>query len=259
MSALELARIDLIIANRVLARVGAVDAYGHVSVRHPTDSGRLLLCCSRSPELVELSDIMEFDLSGKVVGGDNRPAYVERFIHAGIYAARSDVNAVVHGHARVLIPFTITDLVMRPVFLTSDEIGARVPVWDIRDRFGDDTDMLIRNMDHAVDLARGLGADNRVVLLRGHGFVAAARSASQLIRVCKALLENAAIQLEAMRFGAVNELTSGEIRARRATMANDDWHGLMRGFEYDAIQSGLSDLLERRRALNPPPKATDSA
>ena len=257
---MELALIDLVIANRVLARIGAVDAYGHVSLRHPTDGTRFLLSCSRSPEFVEQNDIMEFDLDGRVVGSDNRPPYLERFIHAGIYAARADVNAVVHGHARVLIPFTVTDLVMRPVFMTADEIGSHVPVWDIRARFGDSTDMLITNMDHAADLADALGgADHRVVLLRGHGFVAAARSASQLIRICRALLDNAAVQLEAMRFGALNELTRGEIAARRAALADDDSPGLMRAFEYEAIQAGLSHLLERRAALKAQVRPPDSA
>lgn len=249
MSSAELAVIDLVIANRVLARIGAVDAYGHVSVRHPDNPERFLLSRSRSPELVDENDIMEFDLDGNVVGRDNRPAYLERFIHAGVYAARSDVNAVVHGHARVLIPFTIADLVMRPVFMTADEIGAHVPVWDIRDKFGDATDMLITNMEQGADLAAALGKEDRVVLLRGHGFVAAGRSASQLIRACRALLDNAAAQLEAMPFGPLKELTAGEIAARRAALADDDSPGLMRGFEYDAVQAGLSQLLQRRAAI----------
>jgi ribulose-5-phosphate 4-epimerase/fuculose-1-phosphate aldolase len=248
-SAKELALIDLVIANRVLAQIGAVDAYGHVSVRHPTEEGRFLLSCSRSPELVEESDIMEFDLEGRVVGADNRPAYLERFIHAGVYAARPDVRAVVHGHARDLIPFTIADLVMRPVFLTSDEFGANVSVWDIRTRFGNNTDMLIVNMEQGADLAAALGAEDRVVLLRGHGFIAAGRSASHLIRVCRALLDNAAVQLEAGRYGKLNELTPGEIAARRITMGDDDSPGVMRGFEYDATRAGLSALLERRRSI----------
>jgi HCOMODA/2-hydroxy-3-carboxy-muconic semialdehyde decarboxylase len=248
MSSLELARIDLVIANRVLACIGAVDAYGHVSVRHPIKNDHFLLSCSRSPELVEQSDIMEFDRDGNAVGADNRPPYMERAIHAGIYAARPDVNCVAHGHARVLIPFTVTNLRMRPVFLTSDEIGSRVPVWDIRGRFGDATDMLIKEMDHATDLAAALGHES-VVLLRGHGFVAAARSASHMIRLCRALLDNAAVQLEAMRYGEVNELTPGEIAARRVTMADDDSPGVLRGFEYDAAKAGVGSLLDRRRAL----------
>jgi HCOMODA/2-hydroxy-3-carboxy-muconic semialdehyde decarboxylase len=248
MSALELASIDLVIANRVLSRIGAVDAYGHASVRNPEAPDRFLLSHSKSPEFVEQSDIMQFDLNGNAIGSDNRAPYLERFIHAAVYATRSDVHAVVHGHARVLIPFTIADIKMRPVFFTADEIGADIPLWDMRDKFGD-TDMLITNMDHGRDLVRALGTHANVVLLRGHGFVAAGRSASQLIRICRALLDNAAVQLEAMRFGSLKELTPGEIRARRATLADDDSPGLMRGFEYDARQSGLDDLLERRALL----------
>ena len=58
---------DLVIANRILAHQGVVDAYGHVSMRHPTDPNRYLLSRSRSPELVEASDILEFSLDGKVL------------------------------------------------------------------------------------------------------------------------------------------------------------------------------------------------
>ena len=249
MSVLELAVTDLVIANRVLSRIGAVDAYGHVSVRHPTRRDSFLLSRSLSPEFVEPSDIMTFDLQGEVVGDDRRPAYMERYIHAAIYAARPDVNAVAHGHARVLIPFTVTNLIMRPIFLTADEIGADAPLWDIRAHFGDRTDMLITNMDQGDDLAGALGPDNRVVLLRGHGFVAAGRSASQLTRICKALLDNAAVQLESVRFGEVVVMTAGEIEARRAALADDESPGLLRGFEYEAIQAGLADLFKRRTDL----------
>jgi HCOMODA/2-hydroxy-3-carboxy-muconic semialdehyde decarboxylase len=249
MSSLEIAVIDLVIANRVLAHIGAVDAYGHVSIRHPIKEDHFLLSCSRSPEFVDQGDIMEFDGDGNVVGDDNRPPYLERAIHAGVYTARPDVRCVAHGHARVLIPFTIAKLTMRPVFLTSDEIGVRIPVWDIRTRFGTSTDLLIKTTDQGSDLAMALGQDGRVALLRGHGFVAAAKSASQMIRVCRALLDNAAIQLEAARYGALNELTGGEIEARRATMADDDSPGVLRGFEYDAKKVGLGHLLDRRRRL----------
>ena len=40
MDTIELAKIDLVIANRAMSRLGAVDAYGHVSVRHPLDPRR---------------------------------------------------------------------------------------------------------------------------------------------------------------------------------------------------------------------------
>lgn len=246
----EVALIDLVIANRVLARLGAVDAYGHVSLRHPTEPDRFLLSCSRSPRLVERGDIMQFDLQGCLIDADNRPLYSERFIHAAIYEARADVHAVAHGHPRVLLPFTVADIPMRPLFMTADEFGPHVPLWDIRTTFGSGTNMLIRNLDQGIDLASAFGRDNRVVLLRGHGFVGAARSASQLIRMCRALLDNAALQLEASRFGPLKEMTVEEIDARRRTVSHDDDHpGMTRSFEYDAVEAGLQDLLRERAEL----------
>ena len=247
-SAYKIASIDLIIANRVLSKVGAVDAYGHVSVRNPEDQGTFLMSRSLSPEFVTADDIMCFDLEGRALKDDNRPPYLERFIHAAVYARRPDIQAIVHGHPRLLLPFTVTNLRMRPVFMTADEFGDEVPVWDIRDRFGD-TNLLIANMEQGADLAACLSEDNRVVLLRGHGFVGAGRSASQLIRLCKALLDNAALILEASRFGTIKELTRGEIAARRKSIGDDEMPAVMRGFEYDAIQAGCADLLQQRSML----------
>ena len=37
---------DLVIANRILAREEVVDAYGHVSVRHPDNPNRFLIARS---------------------------------------------------------------------------------------------------------------------------------------------------------------------------------------------------------------------
>ena len=48
-------------------------------------------------------------------------------------------------------------------------LAGRVPVFDIKDRFGP-TDMLVRNNDHGDALAQVL-ADRPVALMRGHGNV----------------------------------------------------------------------------------------
>ena len=44
---------DLVAANRILAAEGIVDAFGHVSARHPDKADRFLLSRARSPELIE--------------------------------------------------------------------------------------------------------------------------------------------------------------------------------------------------------------
>ena len=50
-----------------LELLGALDAFGHVTMRHPTDPNRYLMSRSMAPALVTEADIMEFDLDGNAV------------------------------------------------------------------------------------------------------------------------------------------------------------------------------------------------
>ena len=76
---------DLVIANRILAKEDVVDAYGHVSVRHPDNPKHFFISRSLAPELIEKDDIVELDLDGQPVKDEKRSLYLERFIHAAIY------------------------------------------------------------------------------------------------------------------------------------------------------------------------------
>src|SRR5437870_8296914 len=230
---------DLVVANRILANEDVVDAYGHVSMRHPAHAARYLLARSLSPELVERDDIMEFELDGTPVG-DSRQPYLERFIHGAIYEARPDVHAVVHAHAEAVLPFTITTTPLQPVIHSGSFIVAHVSVWDIRDNFGD-TNLLVSNMAQGRDLAHCLG-DNNVVLMRGHGFAAAARSLIDVVRLSVYLPRNARVQLAAMQIGKFKPLSDGEIAARAAgykPYSTQTW----RAWEYWANRAGCGHML----------------
>ena len=243
MAELESILNDLVIANRILANENVVDAYGHVSVRHPRDPQRFFLARSLSPERVERGDIMEFDLEGNPAGGDARQPYLERFIHAAAYAARADVQAVVHAHAEDVLPFGITAAPLRPVIHSGSFMGGQVPVWDIRDRFGD-TNLLVTNMPQGRDLAKSLGGRS-VALMRGHGFVAAARSLIEVVRMSVYVPRNARVQMAAMQLGAVKPLSRGEIDARNAgyqPYSPETW----RAWEYWATRAGCRELLSRK-------------
>src|SRR4029077_16027787 len=98
MSQLEDLLRDLVVANRILANEEVVDAYGHISIRHPDNPKRFFLARSLAPELVEPPDIVELGLDGQPVRHEKRSLYLERFIHAAIYEARPDINSVVHAH-----------------------------------------------------------------------------------------------------------------------------------------------------------------
>ena len=186
---------DLVIANRILAREDVVDAYGHVSVRHPDHPHRFLIARSLAPELVGPADIVELDLDGQAVRDDGHKLYLERFIHAAIFAARPDVIAVVHAHAEDTLPFSIAQgTKLRPVIHSGSFIGTEVPVWDIADNFGD-TNLLVTNMAQASDLAKCLGG-NSVALMRGHGFASAARSLIEVVRLSVYLPRNVRVELQ---------------------------------------------------------------
>src|SRR4029079_11802570 len=77
------ARHDLAIANRVVSYEGIIDAFGHVSMRHPTKPDRYLISRSRSPEVVEASDIYEYTLDSEPVTPlpDGIRGYGELVIH----------------------------------------------------------------------------------------------------------------------------------------------------------------------------------
>ena len=98
---------ELALANRILANEGVLDAFGHVSARHPADPGRYLLPRARSPGLVEPADILEFTLDSEPVKPPTVHLYAERVIHGCIYQARPDVMAICHHHAPAIMPFAI--------------------------------------------------------------------------------------------------------------------------------------------------------
>ena len=234
---------DLVIANRILANENVVDAYGHVSMRHPEDPKRYFLARSLAPQFVEPDDIMEFDLEGNALGGDKRQPYLERFIHGAVYEARPDVMAVVHAHAEDVLPFGISAAPLKPVIHAGSFMGAQVPVWDIRERFGD-TNMLVTNMAQGRDLAKSLDQNN-VALMRGHGFVAAARSLIEVVRMSVYTPRNARVQYRAMQLGDPKPLSAGEIAARNAgykPYSPETW----RAWEYWATRAGCAHLLTKR-------------
>ena len=58
---------DLAVANRMCAHEGVLDAFGHVSMRHPDNPNRYFLSRSRAPQLVEPADLIEYDLDSRPV------------------------------------------------------------------------------------------------------------------------------------------------------------------------------------------------
>ena len=210
---------DLVAANHILYRHKVVDAFGHVSVRNPADPDTFLISRSLAPALVRRDDILTLDFGGQPTGAETRSSYLERFIHAEIYRVRPDVNAVVHSHSRSVLPFAVSrDVPLQPVCHMCGFLPASVPLFEIRDYFGDQTDLLISNPDRGEALVKTLGGA-AVVLMRGHGVTVVGERLAQAVSRAVYLEVNASVQREAMAMGDVIYLTEGEAAA--AAAAND--------------------------------------
>ena len=230
---------ELAVANRILAHEGVVDAFGHVSIRHPQRRDRFFMSRSRAPELVTVDDLMEFELDGTLVEARGRTPYSERFIHGAIYEARPDVTCVIHNHSHAIIPYGVTPVKLRPLLHVAASIGEEIPVWDIARKFGD-TDMLVVNMDQGRDLAATLG-QNRVALMRGHGCAVAGRTLREAVFTAIYLQVNATLQTQALLLSdEVKFLSAGE--AARAKAMTSQPIGLDRAWEYWKMRADRSGL-----------------
>jgi len=205
---------DLVLANRILYKAGVLDAYGHVSVRHPLEPNQFLLSRNLAPLLVTESDILAFALDGEPVTDTATPLYLERFIHSEVYRSREDVMSVVHSHSPSVIPFGVTEERLRPIYHMSAFLGRGAPVFEIRERFGDNTNLLITNPEMGAALADAIG-ESAVLLLRGHGNVVVAPTLRLAVFRAIYTEANARLQIDALRMGRrkVNYLSQGETEA----------------------------------------------
>jgi len=200
----------LVAANRVLDNEQVLDAFGHVSLRHPEHEDRFLLSVGKAPALVEAGDIVEFDMDGEPVMPTDRRLYSERVMHSSIYRRRPDVSAIVHHHAAAIMPYCITDVVLEPVNQLGGTLGDAVPVWDSAEAIGD-TNLLITSAADADSAADALGP-HWTLLLKRHGAIVVGRSLKEM--VFRAVYGcDTARSLWMARLGAtVTPLTLGERR-----------------------------------------------
>src|SRR5205085_11789107 len=97
-------RQDVATANRILERFGLSHAFGHASARIP-GTNTFHLPTRRSPGLAEAGELLVIDTEGRLVSGDGEPNS-EFWIHARIYAARSDVGGIAHAHSPACVCLT---------------------------------------------------------------------------------------------------------------------------------------------------------
>ncbi len=166
---------------RVLTGEGVLSGSGHLSVRVP-DTETFLINPRFPGILADRKDICTVTFDGKRIAGKG-PIPSETPIHSHIYRHRSDVQSVLHCHARHSILLGLQDIGLVPFSREARIFADGVPVFP--DSHGINSDGLARRM------VETLGG-HYAIFLRGHGCVVVGPgiegtciSAIQLERACQ--------------------------------------------------------------------------
>ena len=203
-------RRDVALANRVVERFGLATAYGHASARIP-GTNTFYISTRRSPGLADENDLLVIDTDGKVLSGNGAPNS-EFWIHARIYAARPDVNGVVHAHPLACISLT---QIGEPHRVVHNQGGAFVGGIPEYERIG-----LIRSRELGDSVARSLGK-GVAVMMRGHGVTTAlADVRAATVAVCF-LEESADLQMRMLAAAGGDAAKIREFTREEAELARD--------------------------------------
>ncbi|WP_180898262.1 class II aldolase/adducin family protein [Martelella soudanensis] len=209
-TARETAIQELVMATRILVNEGIMDVFGHISARDPENPNQFLLPQKLAPNTITTSDIQTLTLDGETT--DNRPSYLERYIHSEIYKARPDVMCVLHTHSPAVLPFCFIDTPLRPVTHMGAFLGESVPVYEIREKQGDSTDLFGGSPDVCAEIAESLGQSPAVIMAR-HGVVNVGSSIRQTTFRAFYMEQEAKAYTLGLQIGNIKYMTEGELEA----------------------------------------------
>jgi L-fuculose-phosphate aldolase len=179
---------QLSLASQILYMEGHNDVnHGQISGRVGGDTRFFLRGAAIGFEEVGPDDFVELEGDGRVIAGScHRPS--EWPIHTEIYAARPDVNAVVHTHPPSATAFGALGQQLLPLSHDGCPFYRRLNRFDL-------TTNTVLTVDVARDMVSTLGR-NPAVLLKNHGVVVVGRSV-RAATVLAVMLERAcALQLK---------------------------------------------------------------
>lgn len=195
-----------ITGSHILHYHGVLDAYGHLSVRHPFDPEVFIMSRNIAPGTISSPDeLIEYHVSNaEPLNPSETKGYAERHIHSEVYKRHQNVQAVIHSHAESVIPYTISDVPLRPCYHMAGFLGLGdkgcPEVYDAGQflQEGDIPDMLVRNSHLGEPLAACFDGGSVVALMRGHGLTVIGDGIEEVVSRAVYTMKNAGIQTAAL-------------------------------------------------------------
>jgi len=191
-------RSAMVDAYRQMAAGGlGTGSSGNLSLR--LDEGMLITPTGVLPADLQPAHLVFMSLEGEIGGGQLLPSS-EWHMHAGIYRARADINAVVHCHSRHA---TILACTHRPL----PAVHYMIAITD-RDEIPVATYATFGTPALAASAVAALGSRGLACLLANHGQVAAGADLSRALRVAQEVEELAAIYCGSLAIGGAQVLSA---------------------------------------------------
>ena len=191
---------------RMLESSDIIDYNGHASTR--AGEGRMYInigTCQRSQ--LTTDDICTIDFDGNVLEGHGKPP-LEFHLHAGIYKARPDVQAIVHAHPKWSTFLTMVGASYEPVYAQGTLVYP-MPILDSPNS--------INNPEMAKRLADTLG-DRPAAMMKSHGAVTCGKNIVEAFVLANYLEENAYRQYRALQIGKPYSFSKEEVAACQAKL-----------------------------------------
>jgi L-fuculose-phosphate aldolase len=200
-------KTDLALCIRMLEAAGIIDYNGHCSIRAP--GGMYINIGSETRSTLTAEGICTADFDGQVIEGAGTPP-LEFHLHAGIYKARPEVNAVVHAHPKWSTYLTMTGTEYLPVFAQGSLIYP-MPLLDTPDS--------INSVEMSDRLNAVLG-DKSAALMKSHGAVTVGADIREAFVLINYLEENAERQYRALQIGTPYAFSDAECAAAATKLRN---------------------------------------
>ena len=202
-------RQQLVDCIRMLERADIIDYNGHASIR--AGDQRMFInsgACQRSH--LTVADICTVDFEGALIEGKDKPP-LEFHLHAGIYKARPDVNAIVHAHPKWSTFLTMVGQPYLPVYAQGSLVYP-MPVLDSPNS--------INNPVMAGRLAQTLG-QGPAAMMKSHGAVTVGKTIVEAFVLANYMEENAYRQHMALQIGKPYVFTEEELALCREKLWNE--------------------------------------
>ena len=228
----DLAKLDIAIATRLLVAESILDYSGHISWRLPGRDALLIQDGAASRAELDPDSVLVVGLDGRVIEGRGQPPS-ELAIHIEILKARPDVEAILHAHMELAIAFTMMDGVrLLPMRARAARWKSGIPTHPDPSH--------IKEQAQGRALAQTLGPHN-AALMRAHGLIVVAENTRALFTDAVHFQENAKAMMQTLQAGARPlALSEAEIE-QIERMEMREWH--VRKLWNYYVRRGLSETI----------------